>query len=189
MTRGRQQLDPRRGGCDARHPTQQPPWAENGIVLGNSIKAAAAELKLLPPVPGTSGNHRCSNIPTSLTALLKIQQFTQSLVVLLQQAEASTLLQISGCRHPLPLRRTRPERACQQGISINKTGALAESHQQQTRHQQEPGSQPPENLPAICSRPKRRRHPVRRQRQRERIQEYPPPAEASSNPPGPDRIR
>ena len=73
MSWSRQQLDPGCGRRDTRHPTQQPPRAKDSITLGDSIQGTAAELQLLPPVPGAPGDHRSSHIPIGLSTLLKLR--------------------------------------------------------------------------------------------------------------------
>ena len=98
-----QQFHPCRGGCRARDPSQQSPRPQDGVVHGDALESALAELQLLPPATGAAGNHRCRHHTLSSTSLLKSQKTAQALVVSFQKRQPGFLFQIGGRRDPFPL--------------------------------------------------------------------------------------
>jgi hypothetical protein len=68
-----------------------------------SLKRTLAELKLLPPTPRGTGNHRSTNIFLARSTALKLQQSAKAEIVLFEQLQASLILHIPSRHNPFTL--------------------------------------------------------------------------------------
>jgi hypothetical protein len=68
-----------------------------------SLKRTLTELKLLPPTPRGTGNHRSTHITLARSIALKLQQLSQAEIVLFEQLQASLILHSPRRHNPFTL--------------------------------------------------------------------------------------
>ena len=161
---------------------------DHGIADGQSRRGAFAELQLLPPAGGMTGNHRGGHLPLR-SLLAQIQQLAQAGIVLTQQLKLRRLLQRCGRLDPFPLGRAGPEGSAEQGVGIENTGALAPTHQHQQPEKTQPWPEATPPSPAGPCLPGGGTHGIRPSRCCGRTQGYREHAADACSPPEPGRSR